>query len=156
MNNNINYIINFINDKKEIKELQQYAENLEEEIYLSNGLIIEKSVEEVKYSLESTINFNKNILTDNNINNINICNIQKISIISTGYCVGNNKILNKELENKFNLEEGWIKQRTGIESRYILNDNQDFHELIINACNHAIKEANINSTLSKVIEKEQY
>jgi len=91
------------------------------------------------------INNSNSKLLDSIVYETPLHNNQKISIISTGHCVGNKIIYNKDLENKFNLEDGWIKQRTGIESRYILDGDQDPHELIINACDQAIKDADINS-----------
>jgi 3-oxoacyl-[acyl-carrier-protein] synthase III len=87
---------------------------------------------------------NNSKLLDSIVPETSLNNNQKISIISTGHCVGNKVINNKDLEIKFNLEDGWIKKRTGIESRYILDGTQNPHELIINACNQAIKDGNIN------------
>ena len=44
---------------------------------------------------------------------------KKIEIIKSGSYLPKNKVTNEELEKMWNLEQGYIKKRTGIENRYI-------------------------------------
>ena len=50
--------------------------------------------------------------------------MKSIKIIKTGSYLPNVKITDKELEEKLNLEKGYIKKRTGIETRYYAKDEK--------------------------------
>ena len=50
--------------------------------------------------------------------------MKSIKIIKTGSYLPNTKITDKELEEKLNLEKGYIKKRTGIETRYYAKEEK--------------------------------
>ena len=50
--------------------------------------------------------------------------MKNIKITSTGSYLPNTKITDKELEEKLNLEKGYIKKRTGIETRYYAKEEK--------------------------------
>lgn len=58
-----------------------------------------------------------------------------IKLTSAGSSLPKNKITNDELEDRLSLEYGWIKQRTGIENRHVLNDDS----FLDHACDAAFK-----------------
>lgn len=113
-----------------------------ENIALNNNILNNTDLDNTE--LDNTV-LDNTVLNNTNLNNTNLIKFKKISIIGSGHCVGNKIINNNELEKNFGLSEGWIKKRTGIETRYILGEKQNFHEIIIKACNNAINNANINA-----------
>ena len=64
---------------------------------------------------------------------------------SLGHYVPCNRIDNQELENKFQLESGWITQRTGIKARRWANDG----ELLVDLAEKAGVFAMNNATVTK-------
>ena len=48
--------------------------------------------------------------------------MKNIKITRTGSYLPKEKVTDKELEEKLNLEKGYIKKRTGIETRYYVKD----------------------------------
>lgn len=59
--------------------------------------------------------------------------MNSIKILATGSYLPKKKILNEELETKWNLEKGYIEKRSGILSRYYVED-EDILELAYQAC----------------------
>lgn len=49
--------------------------------------------------------------------------MNNIKIIKTGKYIPKNKITNKELNERFGLEDGWILKRTGINTRYVASES---------------------------------
>ena len=126
---NINSIIN------KYHELTNISSNNVSYIPLNNDLTADSINEEINQPVNQPINESANELN----------NFQKSSIIGLYHSVGSKKITNSQLENKFELDNMWIKKRTGIETRYVLDENEDFNKIIIETCKKAIGNANIKS-----------
>ena len=58
--------------------------------------------------------------------------MENIKIVSNGTYLPKKEILNQEIEEKFNLEQGYIYKRTGILKRYY-SDNENIEEIAIKA-----------------------
>ena len=58
--------------------------------------------------------------------------MENIKIVSNGTYLPKKEILNQEIEEKFNLEQGYIHKRTGILKRYY-SDNENIEEIAIKA-----------------------
>lgn len=58
--------------------------------------------------------------------------MENIKIVSNGTYLPKREILNQEIEEKFNLEQGYIYKRTGILKRYY-SDNENIEEIAIKA-----------------------
>jgi 3-oxoacyl-[acyl-carrier-protein] synthase-3 len=70
----------------------------------------------------------------------------RVTIIGTGHKLPS-KIIPNDFYSKFlDTTDEWIRTRTGIESKYILDENETLEDLIITASNIAIKNANINAS----------
>lgn len=67
-----------------------------------------------------------------------------IQIISSGSYLPKKVISNLELENKLNLEPGWIFQRTGIQERRVLED-ENYLDCCVIAASKAIENAKIEN-----------
>ncbi|CDZ79050.1 3-oxoacyl-[acyl-carrier-protein] synthase 3 [Legionella massiliensis] len=73
-----------------------------------------------------------------------------INIIGCGSYLPKKIITSLELEQKLNLEPGWIFQRSGILQRHVL-DGEDFLDASIKAATNAIKHADINEQSIQLI-----
>ncbi len=72
---------------------------------------------------------------------------QKYSaIIGCGGCVPERKVSNKDLEAQVNTTDEWIRERTGIETRYISSKEETSSFLGAQAAVAALKQANINAS----------
>ena len=65
-------------------------------------------------------------------------NMRSIEILSTGNYLPSQKIENKELEEKWNLEKGYIQKRSGIQSRYYCA-NETLEDMAYQACLNCMK-----------------
>lgn len=73
-------------------------------------------------------------------------NINLVSqLTGFGHYVPANRIDNYQLENQFNLEAGWIEQRTGIKSRYFASEGELLVDLAEKAAAAAIQNAAVSS-----------
>lgn len=68
--------------------------------------------------------------------------MENIQIIGNGLYLPALKIINKELEKKFNVEEGYILKRTGINTRYY-KENENICEMALKASKMAIESSKI-------------
>ena len=68
--------------------------------------------------------------------------MKNIKIIRTGSYLPKEKVTDKELEEKLNLEKGYIKKRTGIETRYYVKD-ETIEEMAKEAVLDLIKKEDI-------------
>lgn len=71
--------------------------------------------------------------------------MNNIKILAHGIYLPKNKITNYKFNEKFNLEDGWIEQRTGIKSRYHVED-ESLEEICIKAAKQAIEKAKIDQS----------
>ena len=69
--------------------------------------------------------------------------MNNLKILSHGTYLPKNKITNEEFNKKFDLETNWIEQRTGIENRYHV-ENEQLDEICVNAARIAIEKAKID------------
>ena len=68
-----------------------------------------------------------------------------VQIVGSGSYVPDLLVTNKELENRYGFEEGWVEQRTGIlERRYAAHD-QGTSDLAVEAALNAIKQARVSA-----------
>lgn len=68
-----------------------------------------------------------------------------IKIKEAKYYVPKRKVLNKEIEEKFGLKEGYIKKRTGIQERHYV-ENETIEKMAL----EAVKKISINNKISDV------
>ena len=71
--------------------------------------------------------------------------MNSIKILATGMYLPKEKIDNKYFNDKFNLEDNWIYQRTGIKTRY-WSENEKIKDLAIKAVEDLIDKNNILKT----------
>ena len=69
--------------------------------------------------------------------------MNSIKILATGMYLPKEKIDNKYFTNKFNLEDNWIYQRTGIKTRY-WSENEKIKDLAIKAVEDLIDKNNVD------------
>ena len=69
--------------------------------------------------------------------------MNSIKILATGMYLPKEKIDNKYFNNKFNLEDNWIYQRTGIKTRY-WSENEKIKDLAIKAVEDLIDKNNVD------------
>lgn len=69
--------------------------------------------------------------------------MENIEIISHGKYLPENKVTSEELENKLNLEKGYIYKRTGIQNRYYIK-NETLEEMAIKASLDVIQNGNVD------------
>ena len=69
--------------------------------------------------------------------------MNSIKILATGMYLPKEKIDNKYFNDKFNLEDNWIYQRTGIKTRY-WSENEKIKELAIKAVEDLIDKNNVD------------
>lgn len=70
--------------------------------------------------------------------------MENIQIIGNGLYLPALKIGNKELEEKFNVEEGYILKRTGINTRYY-KENENICEMALKASKMSIEDSKISA-----------
>ena len=75
-------------------------------------------------------------------------NMKNIKIIRTGSYLPKEKVTDKELEEKLNLEKGYIKKRTGIETRYYVKD-ETIEEMAKEAVLDLIKKEDIKDEIDQ-------
>lgn len=68
--------------------------------------------------------------------------MDSIKILATGSYIPKNKISNKELTEKFKLDENYINKRTGIKNRYFVRDEK-IEEIAINAVKNLMNKNTI-------------
>ena len=66
-----------------------------------------------------------------------------IKIVDAKYYMPGRKVLNSEIEKKFDLNEGYIKKRTGIEERHYVKDEK-IEEMAIKAVEKISKTNDIS------------
>ena len=69
--------------------------------------------------------------------------MNSIKILATGMYLPKEKIDNKYFNDKFNLEDNWIYQRTGIKTRY-WSENEKIKDLAIKAVQDLIDKNNVD------------
>lgn len=69
--------------------------------------------------------------------------MNSIKILATGMYLPKEKIDNKYFNDKFNLEDNWIYQRTGIKTRY-WSENEKIKDLAIKAVEDLIDKNNVD------------
>ena len=79
------------------------------------------------------------------VNQVNDSN-SSITIIGLGHKLSSKEIKNDFYEKIVDTNHEWIKQRTGIERKFILDENETLEEIIIDSSLKAIQSANIKST----------
>lgn len=67
-------------------------------------------------------------------------------IISTGCYIPNNIVTNDDLSKTLNTHNSWIKQRTGINQRHIINKTDTIYKMGFLAATDAIKNAKISTS----------
>ena len=67
-------------------------------------------------------------------------------IIGSGSYVPPKKITNFDLEELLNTSDEWIRQRTGIETRYWVDDQTCTTDLALEACKEALEKANLKAS----------
>lgn len=72
--------------------------------------------------------------------------MNNIKIVATSSYLPDTKITNEYFNTKFNLENYWIKKRTGIEARYFAK-NETIVELAIKACEKILKENKVDGII---------
>lgn len=70
--------------------------------------------------------------------------MKNIQIIGSGMYVPKNEITNSMLEKKLDIEQGFIKKRTGINKRYFVDKEEDIETLAILATMNLINKNNID------------
>lgn len=129
--NEINkYINKKINHDMTINDIIKLDSNINNELY-----------EKIDY-INSFENKNDNSFENKNDN----LKKNNVTIIGTGHSSGSKKIDNDFYTNFLETDDEWIKKRTGIESKFILDENETLEELIINSSIEAIKNSNIQPT----------
>ena len=131
-NMTINDIINFCkNDNLPNNKLQK-----------TDNIINKFDRESNEKIVNNNLKNKENEILKNNI--ISISNNKNVTIIGTGHKLPSKKITNEFYSNFIDTNNDWILKRTGIESRYILDDKETLEELIISSSNESIKNADIN------------
>lgn len=69
--------------------------------------------------------------------------MNSVEILANGIALPKQKVENKVLEDKFNLEENWIYNRTGINTRYYVK-NEDLKILALNAVKNMLEKINVD------------
>lgn len=64
-----------------------------------------------------------------------------IKILGTGFCLPNKKINNDYFYDLNKKDDAFIYEKTGIKSRYIINDLDEYNNIIIRACKQALKKS---------------
>ncbi|KHF39916.1 beta-ketoacyl-ACP synthase III [Halalkalibacter okhensis] len=71
--------------------------------------------------------------------------MKRVGIIGIGAYVPNNIVTNRDLENRVNTTDEWIRSRTGIEERRIACDDMDTSHMAIMAAKEAISDAGVEA-----------
>lgn len=69
-----------------------------------------------------------------------------ITIVGTGTYVPGDPIPNRALERVMKTDDGWIKQRTGIEQRYFVRDGEGASDLAVIAAQRALENAGLEAS----------
>ncbi len=69
-----------------------------------------------------------------------------VGIRSVGSYVPARIVTNRELEQRYGFEEGWVQRRTGIQQRRFAADNESTSDLAVEAAKRAIAAANVSPT----------
>ncbi len=67
-------------------------------------------------------------------------------IAGIGKCIPTKRVTNDDLAKFLNTSDEWIKQRTGIEQRYWVENNESTSDLALVAANEALKKAGLAAT----------
>lgn len=70
--------------------------------------------------------------------------MNSLEIIGTGSYLPNHRIENKELEKKFEVQDNYIKKRTGILQRFYITQNETLEVLAINAVKNTLNNCKID------------
>lgn len=76
--------------------------------------------------------------------------MESIKIIASGRYLPKKKVINKELEQKYNLENGYIYKRTGIEQRYYIED-ETIEDMALFAVNNLLNNIDIYNDIGLII-----
>lgn len=68
-----------------------------------------------------------------------------VSILGLGSCLPSNKIDNTFYTNIMDTSDDWIKKRTGMNFKYLLDNDEKLETIIKTACENAIKNAKIQT-----------
>ena len=66
-------------------------------------------------------------------------------ILGTGSAVPDKVLTNFDLEKMVDTTDQWIRERSGIEKRHILEDDKTNSDLAMLACKHALKDAGVSA-----------
>lgn len=69
--------------------------------------------------------------------------MNSIQILATGSYLPKQKIENATLNERFNLQEGWIEKRTGIQTRYLTSE-ETIIEMAVKAVGNLLKNTKLN------------
>ena len=69
--------------------------------------------------------------------------MNSVEILANGIALPKQKVENEVLENRFGLTENWIYDRTGIKTRYYIED-EDLKSLALNAVKDMLKKTNLD------------
>ena len=64
-------------------------------------------------------------------------------IIGTGSYVPKKKIVNKDLTKYLDTDDSWIRERTGVKSRHILDDNETTADMAVKAAEKALENSGL-------------
>lgn len=87
---------------------------------------------------------NNSLINDISITSNFSNDINNIKIIGIGHALPSKKVENSFYEKFLDTTDEWIKVRTGISQKYILDENETMEELIIKASLQALNEINLN------------
>ena len=71
-------------------------------------------------------------------------NTMNIGIKGIGYGIGSRLVTNKDMEKIVDTTDEWIREKIGVEQRYLVNDDEALSDLAIRAADMAIKDAGIH------------
>jgi 3-oxoacyl-[acyl-carrier-protein] synthase-3 len=71
----------------------------------------------------------------------------KVGILGVGHALPKNVLTNKQLEDIVDTSDEWIRQRTGIEERRIMSDDESLLGLAVDAAKEAIESSGVDPKL---------
>ena len=107
---------------------------------IAMGSNINKNIDEELIKKKS----NNSVINDISITSNFSNDINNIQIIGIGHALPSKIIENSFYEKFLDTTDEWIKVRTGINQKYILDENETMEELIIKASQQALNEINLN------------
>lgn len=74
-----------------------------------------------------------------------------MNILKTSFYLPSQEVTSKELENKLNLEEGYIEKRTGILKRFYVEENEKIEDIAIKATKELLKDVDQKEKIGFII-----